>query len=118
MAIYTTRYSEVFGKQIPTLQSPRGIGIGPASGAGRFVRLARFAFKHRKAITGIGSVGIGALLTPTGVDLDGPSDDKFGKALRATHANYYSRANNKQLRYSKRRKHAKCSNGCPCRRCC
>ncbi len=86
MAIYTTRYGKVFGKQIPTLHSPRGLGIGPAGGIGRLARIARFAIKYRKPLTGIGSVAIGATVSgvSTGIDLDGQdvSPDKFGQALR------------------------------------
>ncbi len=71
MVIYTTAFNKVFGKQIPTLQSPRGLGLGPAGNAGRFIRLARWAIKYRKPITGLGAVGIGAL-TKGATDLDAP----------------------------------------------
>ena len=69
MTIYTTRYGKIFGKQIPTLHSPRGLGIGPAGGISRFARFGQFAFRHRKALGGAASVAIGTMVA------GGPLDD-------------------------------------------
>ena len=117
MAIFTTRYGTIFGKQIPTLHSPRGLGIGPASSAGRFVRLAKFAFKHRKAFTGAGSVGVGALLTPDGVDLI-ESGNNFSQTYRPRKSNLNSRAVNRQRAHNKIRSRTLCSKPSNHRCCC
>ncbi len=107
MVIYQTKYGKIFGKQIPTLHSPRGLGIGPSSNAGRFVRFARWAIKYRKPITGIGAVGVGAILS-TGTDL---------VANEGTNTQHQTLRQQYQRKYIKRSTKSKYHRGCCCCRC-
>ncbi len=114
MAIYTTRYGKAFGKQIPSMSSPRGLAIGPTGNAGRFIRLARWAFKYRKGLTGTGSVGVGAgisNLLGTGGDLvetqvDARRYNQFSQAFHPIH-----KRRNSFRRYQKYRTDKHCRQG-------
>ncbi len=112
MAIYTTRYNRIFGKQIPTLHSPRGLGIGPTGNAGRFIRLARWAIKYRKPITGIGAVGIGAGLSLQKDGVLDASPNNFGKTRGANQRYQSNIRTTRRSRSGKGRRHTGCCHCC------
>ncbi len=99
MTIYQTKYNRIFGKQIPTLHSPRGLGIGPAGGVGRLVKIGRFAIKYRKPITGIGAIIAGNIATG-GIGLN-EEPNQFPKALRPS--NKYGNRIRRKIKSGSRR---------------